>query len=94
MHCIEENLQTVPDQVCKVYTELNYIKTIMYHSCQRTPQLVIVLDDVKKEEIPHEFRGRYHCIYPKKLNDNEETCRYLMGILLDTEPIQLSSSNI
>ena len=80
--------------MCKVHTEFNYIKTIMYQSCHRTPRLVIVLDDVKKEEIPNEFRGRYHCIYPKKLNENEETCQYLIGILLDTEPIQLSSSKI
>ena len=93
MNSIENGLELVPDKVCKVHTEFNLIRTIMYNSCQRTPQLVIVLDGVKKEDIPDVFRGRHHCLYPKKFESNDESCRNLMGLILDEEPLQIVHTN-
>ena len=85
----------VPDQVCKVHAEFNCIKTLMYHqSIQRMPQLIIVLDDLKSEYIPSPLQGRFHCLYPKILDDDDEACKNLIGLLLKIEPYTLASTII
>ena len=65
----------------------------MYHSCQRTPNIVLLVDpDVKQDMIPHVFRDMFHCTYPKVLGEKDEAFNTLIGMLLDTEPIQVAKN--
>ena len=67
----------------------------MYHTRQLKPQLVILLDDkVKTEDIPKDLIGRPFCTYPKSLRAEDENCHKLLGLLLNTEPIQISNDVI
>lgn len=58
----------------------------MYQSLQRV-QLVLILDGVKSEEIPDEFRGRFYLKFPKNFTKEDDSCCRLMGLLLDEEPL-------
>jgi len=63
---------------------------MLYHNCQRTPNIALVLEEgIKKDDIPPVLRAMHHCTYPKKLSDKNDAFTMLLGILLDTEPIQI-----
>ena len=75
---------------CKIHTEYNLIKKKLYQTRQKSPNLIILKEDkVKTEHIPKEFCGRPICKYPSKYTDSDEICNKIIGLLLDTEPIQL-----
>ena len=58
----------------------------MYQSLQRI-QLIIILDGVKSDEIPDEFRGRFYCKFLKKFSIKDNLCSQLMGLVLDEKPL-------
>jgi len=93
----EETLEEerIPDEVCKIHTEFKLINTMLYHNCQKTTKIALVLEDgIRKDDIPPVFRAMHHCAYPKKFNDKSDAFTALLGILLDTEPIQMESAQI
>ena len=75
--------------VCKVMSELHFIKGVMYHTFQSTANVVILLDGVKEEEVPAVFRDRVFCKFPKEFNNKDDEATQLIGLLLGEEPIQV-----
>ena len=68
---------------CKVNTEADLIKKSLYYNCQRSSQFAVVLDGVKKEEIPPEFYGRAHFTFPNDFNVSDKNWNSLLSYLLD-----------
>ena len=81
--------------VCKIHSELSHIKYKIFQSCQKTPQVLLVLHGVTPQEIPAEyFGGRSYVKFPRcydmdKVDSDDDDFRKLVGIILDTEPIQI-----
>ena len=46
---------------------------------------------VKQELIPPIFRDMFHCTSPKDFSEKDEHFNSLVGMLLDTEPIQVGT---
>ena len=67
---------------------------MLYSSCQTTSDKVILVlgKDVKKSEVPPLFQSMLHCNYPKTFNDKDNDFNRLLGILLETEPIQMTAN--
>ena len=62
----------------------------MYQSCQRTPKVVIMIESgISGDLIPPTYRNLYHCSYPKQYKETDEAFNTLVGMLLDTEPVQV-----
>ncbi|XP_057290495.1 uncharacterized protein LOC130613185 isoform X2 [Hydractinia symbiolongicarpus] len=78
-----------PENVCRVRSEFNYIKTFLYHACQTVPDVVILLDNVNKNDVPTVCKGRGCCSFPSSINENDSDCKRLIGLLLEIEPIQI-----
>ena len=68
-----KDCKDISDNVCKIHTEFNYIKTMMYRTLQKIPQLVILLDGVKKEEVPDILKNRMLCQFPTSFHNDVET---------------------
>jgi len=85
----------IPNEVCKIHTEFKLINTMLYHNCQKTTKIALVLEDgIRKDDIPPVFRSMHHFAYPSRFNDKSDAFTALLGILLDTKPIQAESAQI
>lgn len=67
---------------------------LFHHSCQPTPELVVLLDGVKQKAIPDLCKGRTLCQYPKTLRVNDDNLSKLLGLLLDTERYQIANETV
>lgn len=95
LQCTDKLVEQQPDQICKVNTEFSFIKTMLFHhSCQPTPELVVLLDGVKQKAIPDLCKGRTLCQYPKTLRVNDDNLSKLLGLLLDTERYQIANETV
>lgn len=86
------------EMVCKIHSELSHIKYKVFQSCQKTPQVLLVLHGVTPQEIPVEyFGGRSYVKFPQRydmsddVDNDDDDFRKLVGIILNTEPIQLDT---
>lgn len=86
------NTMEMNEQVCKVNMEFRLITSMLYSSCQTTSDKVILVlgKDVRKSEVPPLFQSMLHCNYPKMSNEKDNDFNKLVGILLETEPIQMA----
>ena len=80
---------TDDDNLCQMQSELRHANYKLYKSMQRKPQIILVLCGVKSQEVPVEFCGRPYFKYPEKFDDKDNDFQRLLGILTNTEPIQL-----
>jgi len=76
------------EMVCKIHSELSHIKY----------QVLLVLHGVTPQEIPVEyFGGRSYVKFPQRydmsddVDNDDDDFRKLVGIILNTEPIQLDT---
>ena len=68
---------------------------MLFKHCQKSPKIALVLEDgILKDDIPPVFRTMHHCPYPKKFDQSNREFTELLGILLDTEPIQMEPAQI
>ena len=73
----------------KVNTEVNLIRRLLYNSCQRSSQVAVLLDGVKKEEIPAEFDGHVHFSFPNTKDNLVTSLVELVGYVLDIASLEL-----
>ncbi|XP_047134170.1 uncharacterized protein LOC100198178 isoform X1 [Hydra vulgaris] len=76
--------------ICKVNMEADLIRKLLYNSCQRSSQLAVVLDGIKKEDTPAEFKGRAQFSFPNRYDDLDQNWIALLGYMLDMNPIEFS----
>ncbi|XP_047134167.1 uncharacterized protein LOC100198846 isoform X1 [Hydra vulgaris] len=76
--------------ICKVNMEADLIRKLLYNSCQRSSQLAVVLDGVKKEDTPAEFNGRAQFSFPNRYDDLDQNWIALLGYLLDMNPLEFT----
>ena len=74
---------------CKVNTEADLIRKLLYKSCQRSSQIAVLLNGVKNEEIPAEFDGRAHFRFPTSYDNFDKNWVELIGYVLDINPVNL-----
>ncbi|XP_065646412.1 uncharacterized protein LOC100198846 isoform X5 [Hydra vulgaris] len=76
--------------ICKVNMEADLIRKLLYNSCQRSSQLAVVLDGVKKEDTPAEFNGRAQFSFPNRYDNLDQNWIALLGYVLDMNPVEFS----
>ncbi|XP_066931773.1 uncharacterized protein [Clytia hemisphaerica] len=88
----EEITELMEDRVCKIHMEYKLITSMLYNTCQTSCKKVLLVlgKDVLKDEIPPLFRTMFNCPLPKRFDNKDDHFMALLGILLDTEPFQVS----
>ncbi|XP_065646418.1 uncharacterized protein LOC100198178 isoform X4 [Hydra vulgaris] len=76
--------------ICKVNMEADLIRKLLYNSCQRSSQLAVVLDGMKKEDTPAEFKGRALFSFPNRYDDLDQNWIALLCYVLDMNPVEFS----
>ena len=78
------------ENVCKIHTEYNHMKKIVYESCQITYKLIIVSDNVKPTDFPNIFYGRSYYLMPKNVENSEQVSKLIrmLSVLANQDILQ------